>query len=93
MREVIGMRFRTGLVVGLAAGYVLGAKAGRERYEQIRNAAESLWSSEGGRRLREEAGRAIAEVREQANEVARKMRGDDGMIDVTDAAIGTYAAQ
>ena len=30
------MRFRIGLIVGLGAGYVLGTKAGRERYEQIR---------------------------------------------------------
>ena len=29
------MAFKTGLVIGLGAGYVLGAKAGRERYEQI----------------------------------------------------------
>jgi hypothetical protein len=29
------MRFRAGLVIGLAAGYYLGAKAGRRRYEQI----------------------------------------------------------
>ena len=29
------MRFRTGLVVGLGLGYYFGAKAGRERYEQI----------------------------------------------------------
>ena len=28
-------RMRIGLVVGFAAGYYLGAKAGRERYEQI----------------------------------------------------------
>jgi len=30
------MRFRTGLIVGAATGYVLGTKAGRERYEQLR---------------------------------------------------------
>ena len=30
------MRFRIGLILGLGAGYVLGTKAGRERYEQIR---------------------------------------------------------
>jgi hypothetical protein len=30
-----GMRFRTGLVVGLAVGYYFGTRAGRERYEQI----------------------------------------------------------
>ena len=29
------MGFKTGVIVGLAAGYYLGAKAGRERYEQI----------------------------------------------------------
>jgi hypothetical protein len=31
-----GMRFRVGLVAGLAVGYYFGTKAGRERYEQIR---------------------------------------------------------
>jgi hypothetical protein len=30
-----GMRFRVGLVAGFAIGYYLGAKAGRERFEQI----------------------------------------------------------
>jgi hypothetical protein len=29
------MRFTAGLVAGLAVGYYLGSKAGRERYEQI----------------------------------------------------------
>jgi len=29
------MGFKTGLIVGFGAGYVLGSKAGRERYEQI----------------------------------------------------------
>lgn len=31
------MRFRAGLVVGAAVGYVLGARAGRQRYEQIKH--------------------------------------------------------
>ena len=30
------MRFRLGVVIGFAVGYYLGTKAGRERYEQIR---------------------------------------------------------
>ena len=34
------MKFRLGLFVGLAVGYYLGAKAGRERYEQIRRFLE-----------------------------------------------------
>ncbi len=29
------MKFRTGLIIGGAIGYYYGAKAGRERYEQI----------------------------------------------------------
>jgi len=29
------MRFRTGLLIGLAVGYYYGSKAGHERYEQI----------------------------------------------------------
>lgn len=32
------------LVVGLAAGYVLGSRAGRQRYEQIKSAADKFWS-------------------------------------------------
>jgi hypothetical protein len=29
------MKMRTGLVIGFATGYVLGTKAGRERYRQM----------------------------------------------------------
>lgn len=29
------MRFRLGMMAGFATGYYLGAKAGRERYEQL----------------------------------------------------------
>ena len=38
------MRGKVGLVIGLAAGYVLGTRAGRERYEQIKDQAEKLWN-------------------------------------------------
>lgn len=31
-------------VVGLGAGYVLGTRAGRERYEQIARAADKIWN-------------------------------------------------
>ena len=34
------MRYRVTFVVGLALGYVLGTKAGRERYEQLKRAWE-----------------------------------------------------
>jgi hypothetical protein len=39
------MRFRAGLIIGFGTGYYFGAKAGRERYEQmnrwLRQARES----------------------------------------------------
>lgn len=38
------MRGKAGLVVGLAIGYVLGTRAGRERYEQIKSAALKVWN-------------------------------------------------
>ena len=31
------MGFKTGLLVGLGVGYVLGTKAGRERYEELKS--------------------------------------------------------
>jgi hypothetical protein len=31
------------LVVGLVLGYVLGTRAGRERYEEIRAGAQKVW--------------------------------------------------
>ncbi|ALJ21734.1 hypothetical protein [Microbacterium sp. No. 7] len=39
------MGTKTGIVVGLAAGYVLGTRAGRERYVQIRTAWLKLWNA------------------------------------------------
>ena len=32
------------LLTGLAVGYVLGTRAGRERYEEIKTTANKLWS-------------------------------------------------
>ena len=39
------MKFRTGLLVGAALGYYYGAKAGRERYEQIDRGLDKLRST------------------------------------------------
>ena len=54
------MGFKIGLLIGAAAGYVLGAKAGHERYEQIRE-----WLGAAARREPlaglTEKGKALAE--------------------------------
>jgi hypothetical protein len=39
------MTGKLSLALGFAAGYVLGSKAGRERYEQLVAAARELWSN------------------------------------------------
>ncbi|KUP95253.1 hypothetical protein [Thermobifida cellulosilytica] len=36
------MRYQIAFVAGLAVGYVLGSRAGRERYEQIAKAARGI---------------------------------------------------
>lgn len=36
------MRYRLTFIVGAVVGYVLGARAGRERYEQLRAQAQKL---------------------------------------------------
>lgn len=42
----MSMRFRLGLVVGFCAGYYLGARAGEERYKQIRQTIDRFQGSE-----------------------------------------------
>ncbi|GAA4071824.1 hypothetical protein GCM10023065_30570 [Microbacterium laevaniformans] len=39
------MKGKIGIVVGLAAGYVLGSRAGRERYEQIKAGYLKIWNT------------------------------------------------
>jgi hypothetical protein len=40
--ERFQMRYRIAFIVGLAVGYVLGTKAGRERYEQLQKMARQV---------------------------------------------------
>ncbi len=60
------MKFRTGLIVGLGAGYVLGAKAGRERYDQIMALVERFTSNEQVNAVVEQAALATAVPRTRA---------------------------
>lgn len=40
------MKARLAFVAGLAAGYVLGTKAGRESYENIKRSVKSMLATE-----------------------------------------------
>ncbi|GAB2911223.1 YtxH domain-containing protein [Nonomuraea fastidiosa] len=61
------MRYRMTFAVGLAIGYVLGSRAGRERYEQIKQAAQRVADNP---RVQEVAGIVGA----QASKVVGKAR-------------------
>ena len=50
-------------VVGAGVGYVLGARAGRKRYEQIKGQATRLWRSEP---VQDRVGTATDAVKQQA---------------------------
>jgi hypothetical protein len=63
-------------LVGFGAGYVLGARAGRERYDQIAGKAQELWSDP---RVQEKAGQAqrlVKEKADQAQQVVKEKVGD-----------------
>src|ERR1700712_2224851 len=55
------------LVVGLGVGYVLGARAGRERYEEIKDAAGKFWNDP---RVQKQRTSAEGFVKDKAPDVA-----------------------
>src|SRR6266545_447730 len=67
------MKFRSGLLVGLGAGYVLGTKAGRERYQQIVEATRAFLDNPGVQRLTEQVGSSLAD---QANKAKGLVAGE-----------------
>lgn len=78
------MKFRFGLIVGIGVGYVLGSRAGYERYQQIQSTWRSMRRSEPAQRLgsevRDLADRAGSRLEEKANrgvdQLSTQMRDD-----------------
>jgi hypothetical protein len=64
------MASKARFLAGFATGYVLGSRAGRERYEQIRRTAKSIAASPPVRRttdsLQQQAGEALSAVKAKA---------------------------
>ena len=50
---------KIGFLAGVAVGYVLGARAGRERYEQIKAKAGQLWGSPPVQSKIDQAGQTV----------------------------------
>lgn len=61
------MAGKMSFMAGLGAGYVLGARSGRERYEQIAGRAQALWHDP---RVQEKA--------EQAQQLVKDKVGSSG---------------
>lgn len=61
------MRGKILFATGLAVGYVLGTRAGRERYEQLKRAAQGFWNDP---RVQRRVDQVEGFVRENAAEVA-----------------------
>ena len=60
------MRFRLGLVTGMATGYYFGARAGRQRYDQMNRAIAKLRRSDAFEEAAELAKSAVEEGVEKA---------------------------
>jgi D-alanyl-D-alanine carboxypeptidase len=71
------MRGRLGLFVGFGAGYVLGAKAGTRRYDQMRRLYDNLISSptvqQMGGRAKEAASTGFVQAKDKASEGVTKV--------------------
>lgn len=77
------------LIGAAAAGYVLGTKAGRERYEQIKRQSSKVWNSEPvqhgvheaegvAKQAASSAGTRVADAASTAgSRVAARVKGDD----------------
>jgi hypothetical protein len=72
------MAGKLSFLVGLGAGYVLGARSGRERYDQIAGKAQELWSDP---RVQEKA--------QQAQGVVKNKVGASGDKSGTGASTGS----
>jgi hypothetical protein len=70
------MRYRLTFISGVAVGYVLGARAGRERYEQLRKTAQRVAQNPAVRNAAESAGQTGREVAVKAVEAVTSKVGD-----------------
>lgn len=65
------MRNKLIFIAGAAIGYVLGARDGRGRYEQMKSQADSLWHDP---RVQEKVSSATQTVKDKAPEVQARVQ-------------------
>jgi hypothetical protein len=100
------MRYRGLFIIGFAVGYVVGARAGRERYEQMKKAATQVVQSppvqkatqaagakatELTKAAKDKAATQVPKITETAKSSASKMRGQLDRLPGRHAANGEHA--
>ncbi|MFE3325001.1 YtxH domain-containing protein [Streptomyces sp. NPDC059176] len=70
------MRYRLTFIAGLALGYVLGTRAGRERYEQLKKSAREFAQNPAVRNAAESAAQTGREVAGKAYHAVSDKVGD-----------------
>jgi hypothetical protein len=91
------MKGKAALVVGMAAGYVLGTRDGRERYEQIKSQADRLWNdpkvqknvAQASDVVKEKAPVVQSKVSDVAQKATSKVKGSDSSSSDTDLTVDT----
>jgi hypothetical protein len=74
------------LVVGIGVGYVLGTRAGREKYDQMKATAQKLWNDP---RVQKQVNNAEEFVKDKAPDVAEFL--SDGAKKVVSQVSGSKA--
>jgi hypothetical protein len=70
------MRYKLTFVVGLTIGYVIGTRAGRERYEQLKKSARRFSQNPAVRNAAESAAQSGREVADKAFQAVSDKVGD-----------------
>ncbi|MFD9504087.1 YtxH domain-containing protein [Streptomyces sp. NPDC060035] len=78
------MRYRLTFIAGVALGYVLGTRAGRERYEQLKKSAQRLAENPAVRNAAESAAHGGREFAGKAYHSVSEKVGDKVPVSVSD---------
>ncbi|MBT2505020.1 MULTISPECIES: YtxH domain-containing protein [Streptomyces] len=70
------MRYRLAFIAGLALGYVLGTRAGRERYEQLKKSARQISQNPAVRNAAESAAHQSRDIAGKAFHTVSDRVGD-----------------
>lgn len=71
------MRYKAAFVMGLATGYVLGSRAGRQRYEQIKQMAKTISQNPS---VKHTTGAVQAQAAQLGNQAKRAMQEKAGSL-------------